>query len=58
MYIYRLVFLLVLGIYIFSPIIVDWWVAPDSVWYRPYVIWALIIGVSMWLETHRGPNEF
>ena len=58
MYIYRLVFLLVLGIYIFSPVIIDWWIAPGSVWYRPYLIWAAIIAVSIWLETRRGPNEF
>ncbi len=58
MYIYRLVFLLVLGIYIFSPVIIDWWIAPGSAWYRPYLIWAVIIALSIWLESRRGPHEF
>ncbi len=58
MYIYRLVFLLVLGIYVFSPTIIDWWIAPGSAWYRPYVIWAVLIAMSVWLESRRSPNEF
>jgi hypothetical protein len=28
MYIYRLVLLLVVGIYLFSPAIMDWWIDP------------------------------
>lgn len=58
MYIYRLVFLLILGVYIFSPVIMDWWIAPGSAWYRPYIIWALIIALAYWLEQKRGPHEF
>ncbi|EMP54208.1 MULTISPECIES: hypothetical protein [Marinobacter] len=58
MYIYRLVFLLVLAIYIFSPNILDWWTAPGNVWYSPYVIWAGLIAIGFWLEWRRDPNEF
>lgn len=58
MYIYRLVFLLVLAIYIFSPVVIDWWAEPGGAWYRPYVIWLALIGVAIWLESRRGPNEF
>lgn len=58
MYIYRLVFLLVLAVYIFSPNIMDWWIAPDSAWYRPFLIWLALIGLAFWLENHRNPNEF
>ncbi len=57
MYIYRLVFLLILGVYIFSPVIMDWWIAPGGAWYRPYVIWLAIIALAYWLERKRGPNE-
>lgn len=58
MYIYRLVLLLVISIYIFSPIVLDWWGEPGSAWYRPYLIWLALIGVAIWLESKRDPNEF
>ncbi|MBL3557891.1 MAG: hypothetical protein ABJM11_04770 [Marinobacter sp.] len=58
MYIYRLVFLLVLAIYIFSPNILDWWTSPENAWYSPYVIWAGLIAIGFWLEWRRDPNEF
>ncbi|HET8848417.1 MAG: hypothetical protein VX939_02755 [Pseudomonadota bacterium] len=58
MYIYRLVFLLVLAIYIFSPNILDWWTAPDNAWYSPYLIWGGMIAIGFWLEWRRDPNEF
>ena len=35
MYIYRLVLLLVVGIYLFSPTIMDWWIDANGEWYRP-----------------------
>ncbi|GGY83414.1 hypothetical protein [Marinobacter zhanjiangensis] len=58
MYIYRLVFLLVLAVYIFSPNILDWWVSPDNAWYSPYLFWSSLIAVGIWLEWQRDPNEF
>lgn len=58
MYIYRLVFLLVLTLYMFSPVVTEWWAEPGSTWYRPYIIWLALIGISIWLESRRGPNEF
>ena len=58
MYIYRLVFLLVLAIYIFSPAIMDWWIEPGSAWYSPFLVWFALIGLAYWLESRRDPNEF
>lgn len=57
MYVYRLLFLMVMGIYVFSPIIMDWWLGPDGAWYRPYIMWAGIIFVSYWLNRQRGEHE-
>lgn len=57
MYIYRLVFLLVLAIYIFSPVIMDWWIEPGSVWYRPFLLWFGVIALSFWLDMRRNANE-
>lgn len=58
MYIYRLVFLLVFGIYLVSPIVMDWWLAPESTWYRPYLIWAAVIIVAALLESRKNTDEF
>ncbi len=58
MYIYRLVFLLILAIYVFSPVIMEWWIDPGKAWYRPFLIWAGLIGMAIWLEGRRDPNEF
>ncbi|MEH6355686.1 MAG: hypothetical protein V7760_06625 [Marinobacter sp.] len=58
MYIYRLVFLLVLAIYVFSPNILNWWMLSGSAWYSPYLIWTGLIAIGVWLEWRRDPNEF
>ncbi|MDX5298706.1 MAG: hypothetical protein LPK85_07120 [Gammaproteobacteria bacterium] len=57
MYIYRLIFLLVLAIYIFSPTIMDWWIQPGSLWYRPFLIWLALVGLAMWLEYRGNPDD-
>jgi hypothetical protein len=58
MYIYRLVFLLVLAIYVFSPNILNWSMSSGSAWCSPYLIWAGLIAIGVWLEWRRDPNEF
>ncbi len=50
MYIHRLVFLLILTIFLLSPAIMEWWLGPRSAWYRPYLIWAGVILIAYWLE--------
>lgn len=57
MYSYRLVLLLVLSFYLFSPVIIDWWIEPAGTWYRPFIIWLMLIGVSVWLEQQKGYDE-
>ena len=55
MYIYRLVFLLVLAIYIFSPGITGWWVSPGRAWYQPFGVWFALIGLAAELDSLRRP---
>lgn len=57
MYIYRLVLILVAGIYLFSPAIMDWWTAADSAWYRPYILWLILIVVTFILQSQKDANE-
>ncbi|WP_459206769.1 hypothetical protein ACSMEV_00125 [Pseudomonas sp. MLB6B] len=57
MYIYRLVLLLVVGIYLFSPAIMDWWIDPTGAWYRPYLLWLILIVVTFILQSQRDADE-
>jgi hypothetical protein len=58
MYIYRLVLILVVGIYLFSPAIMEWWTVPDSAWYQPYVLWLILIVVTFVLQSQHDADEF
>jgi hypothetical protein len=57
MYDYRVSLLLVVGLYIFSPVIIDWWLAPNGAWYHPFAFWFLLIAIYIWIEYKRGPDE-
>ncbi len=57
MYIYRLVLILVVGMYLFSPAIMDWWTAAGSTWYRPYLLWLILIAVTFILQSQKDANE-
>ncbi|MES2664397.1 MAG: hypothetical protein V4629_13950 [Pseudomonadota bacterium] len=57
MYIDRLILMFVLGGYIVSPAIMEWASTPGASWYRPYAMWALIIGISFWVTRSRDLNE-
>ena len=58
MYDYRVALLLVVGLYIFSPVIIDWWLAPGGAWYHHFAFWFLLLAVSIWVDSKRGPDEF
>ncbi|NIB42902.1 hypothetical protein HBA55_25065 [Pseudomaricurvus alkylphenolicus] len=39
----RLLILFLLIAYIFSPTLFTWVVNPEGAWYRPYILWAILI---------------
>jgi len=41
----------VFAIFLFSPVIIDWWLEPTGAWYRPYAIWLILIGISIFLNS-------
>lgn len=57
MHIDRLILLLVAGAFVLSPAILDWWSGPDTAWYRPYLIWVLMIMLVFLVARSRDPNE-
>jgi len=50
MYIYRLVLVLVIGVYYFFPVIVNWWMLQRSNWYQIYILWLILIMVIFILQ--------
>ncbi len=57
MYIHRLILLFVFVIFLVSPAIIDWWLSPTGAWYRPYALWLLLIGASIWLQRWQEDDE-
>ena len=57
MQIYRLVLLLVAGIYLCSPAVMVWWTTAESVWYRPYVLWLMLILITFLLQSKKDADE-
>ncbi|SMF21052.1 hypothetical protein SAMN02745866_01323 [Alteromonadaceae bacterium Bs31] len=58
----RPLLLLLLLIYIFSPTLFGWITNPDGGWYRPYVIWLLVIVIAYFsqqrdTEEHEEPSK-
>lgn len=47
----------IIGAYVLSPAIARWWIEAGSAWYRPYLIWAILIGLSYWITKSRDLNE-
>ena len=51
---HRLLTLLLITAYIFSPTLISWMINPNGAWYRPYIIWVmLIVAVFMYQQRTR-----
>jgi hypothetical protein len=50
---HRLVILLLLIAYIFSPSLFDWAINPEGAWYRPYIAWTLVIVIAFLFQLRR-----
>lgn len=57
MYVYRIMLLLVFVGYLLSPTLMSGWASADHAWYRPFVIWGVLIALSLWLEQKRALDE-
>lgn len=53
MYVYRITLLLVFGGYLLSPLLMGGWGNPEVAWYRPFVIWGVLIALTAWLSWKR-----
>jgi uncharacterized membrane protein YoaK (UPF0700 family) len=46
----RVILLLLFALFLLLSPIIEWWAADDSLWYTPYLIWALLIALTFWLR--------
>jgi hypothetical protein len=49
----RLVILLLLIAYIFSPTLLNWILDPEGAWYRPFIAWILVIILAFVVQIKR-----
>lgn len=52
----RPLILLVLVAYIFSPTLYAWVIDPAGAWYKPYIIWAMVV-VAAYILQHRERHD-
>jgi hypothetical protein len=53
MYIDRLVLIFILGTFLLSPSLLAWTNAGGLAWYRPFLVWAILITVVFWMSRSR-----
>lgn len=49
----RLVILLLLVAYIFSPSLFNWILNPEGAWYRPFIVWVIVIVIAFVMQVRR-----
>jgi len=57
MYINRALLLVVGGVLIFFPALEEWAFNVETVWYRPYQLWLMIVVAAWWNQRTRYPDE-
>ncbi|MGB3623089.1 MAG: hypothetical protein WBA20_17225 [Ketobacter sp.] len=58
MYIDRLVLIFIAGAYVLSPTLMQWWAGSGTSWWRPFLVWGFLIGVTFWIARSRDLDGF
>jgi len=54
----RPLLLMILVVYIFAPTLFSWVTHPEASWYRPYLIWLLVVAAAFLLQVKTSsPNS-
>ena len=57
MYVHRALLLVFLILYIFTPSIQAWITESGTAWYRPYLLWLLVVAAAYWNQRTRFPDD-
>ncbi|MBN8430717.1 hypothetical protein JF535_07620 [Microbulbifer salipaludis] len=52
-----LLILLVLVGYVFSPTVFTWMINPTGAWYRPFILWFVLILLAIVIQRRRKPDD-
>lgn len=52
----RVLSFIVIGLFVFSPTIGNWWESSLERWYLQYGIWLLLIGLCYWIQRSSKEN--
>ncbi|MFD1215040.1 MULTISPECIES: hypothetical protein [Microbulbifer] len=52
-----LLILLVLMGYVFSPTVFTWMINPAGAWYRPFILWFVLILLAVFIQRRRKPDD-
>jgi uncharacterized membrane protein len=58
MYVSRPLLLVIGIILIFIPAIESWVMSAESIWYRPFQLWFMVVVAAYWNQRTRYPNGF
>ena len=53
----RVIIFIVLGIFVFSPTVSNWWKADFVAWYHVYLPWLILVVASLWLHWQARPTD-
>lgn len=53
----RPLLLLILVVYIFSPTLFSWIIDPTGAWYRPFIIWLIVIIIAFFIQKNRNRSH-
>ena len=57
MYTDRLLIIFIVGAYLLSPVIIEWWSEGGRAWHRPYMMWLVLIALSYWIGRGRPADR-
>ena len=53
----RPVLLLVFLAFMLSPSIIGWAINPQPIWYKPFLLWALVVLAAYLIQRHKNPHD-
>ncbi len=58
MYINRSLLMVLIVVLVFLPSLLEWATSGGSAWYRPYLLWSLLVVLGFWIQRRHSPDDF
>ncbi len=57
MYINRSLLLVLVVVLVFVPPLLEWTTSGGVAWYRPYLLWSLLVLLGCWMQLRHSPDD-